>query len=603
MEQIDTNKILSEVIVHTAKNAVSSGWNKVKKFFKDLDAQNAILYGKAYEDYLVNTISKNGKIKTIIYRRVPKDLYSFYECIGVDYEGQTIDTSSITNFLKIGNKFIVTGTGGIGKTILLKHLFLNAVESTDYIPVMIELRKFNSCEVKDISLFDAIYQTLKENGFTLEEEYFEYSLKEGAYIILLDGFDEVNRDKTDKVTSEIRSLSNQYNSNRFIVTSRPLDDFIGWHDFSEMSALPLTKEQALNLVHKIEFDDTVKSTFCEALEHELFDKYKSFASNPLLLTIMLLTFTNHASIPDKLNDFYEEAFLTLFNMHDATKECYVRDIRTKLGSEDFKAVFSYICFKSYFSGDIQFSEAKLRDYIQQAKNKFSRLQFTVDDFQEDLIQSVCMIVKEGLDYRFTHRSFQEYFAALYTCKLTDEVQSQLLTSWLGESNAVVTDQYLTMLFNFQPEKVNKIILCPGIKKLKKLYDTVGFSEQLLEHLFSGLIVRKQFKDGKAICDIDLTIKDYYLCNIIRMTNKLNGYFNRDNADVLADPIVCKLLSGKAQRRSLSFEDAYQQITADELVSALQWFHNDCKFCFSILEQNALKGISRKKRVTSIINEL
>lgn len=552
---------------------------------------------------MVNTMGKNGKIKTIIYRRVPKDLYSFYECIGVGYEGKTIDTSSITNFLNIGSKFIVTGTGGSGKTILLKHLFLNTAETTDYIPIMIELRRFNSCEVKDISLFSAVYQTLKENGFSLEEEYFEYSLKEGAYIILLDGFDEVNRDKEDKVTSEIRSFSNQYNSNRFVITSRPMDDFIGWHDFSEMSALPLTKEQALNLVRKIEFDDTVKATFCEALERELFDKYKSFASNPLLLTIMLLTFNNHASIPDKLNDFYEEAFLTLFNMHDATKESYVRDIRTKLGSEDFKTVFSYICFKSYFSGDVQFSEAKLRRYIQQAKEKFNKLQFTVDDFQEDLILSVCMIVKEGLDYRFTHRSFQEYFAAWYTCKLTDEVQRQLLSSWLSESNAVITDEYFTMLFNLQAEKVNKIVLCPGIKKIKKRYDTVGFTEQFLTGLFSDVIVRKPIKGKGNFYDIDLAIKDRYLCNIIRTTCTLNGYSNHSDGDTTTDTVARKLLPGKTLRRTLNFEDVFQAITPEELISALQWFHDQCKFCFSILEQNTSKSTSRKKRVTSIIDAL
>ena len=133
--------------------------------------------------------------------------------------------------------------------------------------------------------------------------------------------------------------------------------------------------------------------------------------------VMLLTFQKHASIPERLNDFYDEAFVTLFNVHDATKDSYVRDIRSGLGCEDFKLVFSYICFKSYFNGEFQFSESRIRFYIQQAKEKFDRFNFTVENFQEDLTQSVCMLVKEGGTYRFSHRSFQEYFAAWYTCKL------------------------------------------------------------------------------------------------------------------------------------------------------------------------------------------
>lgn len=93
--------------------------------------------------------------------------------------------------------------------------------------------------------------------------------------------------------------------------------FIGWNDFVETSVMPLSKKQALSLVNKIEFDESAKRAFYTELSRTLYDKYTSFASNPLLLTIMLLTFSNHASIPENLNEFYEEAFTTLFNMHDS----------------------------------------------------------------------------------------------------------------------------------------------------------------------------------------------------------------------------------------------------------------------------------------------
>ena len=157
----------------------------------------------------------------------------------------------------------------------------------------------------------------------------------GRYIILFDGFDEVNREKIQKITTEITDLSNKYPQNRYIITSRPTDDFLGWNDYVEMQSMELSKEQALHLIEKIEFDENVKKIFYKELDETLYDKYQSFASNPLLLTIMLLTFDNRASIPDKLNDFYEQAFATLFNMHDATKEAYVRDIRSGLGLRRF----------------------------------------------------------------------------------------------------------------------------------------------------------------------------------------------------------------------------------------------------------------------------
>ena len=79
--------------------------------------------------------------------------------------------------------------------MLMKHLFLNSIESMGLIPIFIELRSFNKYDTKEISLKKAIYDTLIEFGFSLEEEYFEESVKEGGYLILLDGYDEVSRDK------------------------------------------------------------------------------------------------------------------------------------------------------------------------------------------------------------------------------------------------------------------------------------------------------------------------------------------------------------------------------------------------------------------------
>lgn len=611
MDSIDSQQFLTNVATNIVEDSAKNAWNKIKKFFRDLDAKDSIRYKTAYEKYLVNTEQKVSKIKTIIYRRAPKDLYSFYECIGVLYNGNTINTENINNLLEIGNKIIVTGTGGVGKSILFKHLFLNTVAETEYIPVLIELRSFNINDVKDISIYTAIYKCLVDNGFELSEEYFEYSLREGAYIIFFDGYDEVNRDKTEKITSEIKALSEKYGENKFFVSSRPSEEFIGWNDFCEVETLKLNKQQALNLVKKLEFDEVVKDTFYKELDRTLYDKYESFASNPLLLNIMLLTFQKHASIPERLNDFYDEAFVTLFNVHDATKDSYVRDIRSGLGCEDFKLVFSYICFKSYFNGEFQFSESRIRFYIQQAKEKFDRFNFTVENFQEDLTQSVCMLVKEGGTYRFSHRSFQEYFAAWYTCKLVDDVQAKLLLNWIQESDSVFSDSYFTMLFDLQSEKVNKIILCPILKEVKKLYLQYGFSIDLLNILFEGMKFTKRLNGEKMRYSTSLTIKNQYLCYGLMLNNRLNMFPYSDNNDKQEKQIFEKMekymvnKNHKRNARSLSatFDEVLEVLKPEELLKHLEWFQNQIEFAIQIVEKYDDRKISRKKKVSTILEEL
>lgn len=609
MISFDEEKIFTDVATSLIENAIKSGWNKICKFFKDINAKESIDYGNAYTEYLQNMSNKVSKVKTLIYRHSPKSLYSFYECIDVFYENKIINTKTINNLFKINNNLIITGTGGIGKSMLLKHLFLNTITNTYYIPVLIELGQFNHYEQKDISLYNAIYQCLSNNGFNLKEEYYLYSLEQGGYVILLDGFDEIHREKKEKLSEEIKTFTDKFNKNRYIITSRPADNFIGWNNFYEMILSHLTKKQALSLINKIEFDPIVKDIFYKALNEHLFKKYTSFASNPLLLTIMLLTFNNHASIPEKLNDFYEEAFSTLFNRHDATKNCYVRDIRSNLGYEDFKTVFAYICFKSYFLSEFEFSDARLKEYIQMAKEKFSNLNFTVNNFQEDLISSVCMFIKDGLNYRFTHRSFQEYFAAWYTCKLTDDIQNQLITSWITESNTtVITDNYINMLFNLQPDKTNEIIFCPGIKLIKKLYDQKGFSANLLSCLFDKIYIStKTISENKNI--ISITIKNFYLFNIINITCTLNNYTRSTDdkfryiVDDLAKKIVKECACKDCDQIEISFKDILSIINEKDLLQIFKGFNNQLQFCFDILDKYTNKSISKKRTVSSILAQL
>ena len=157
---INNTEIMTKVATGLIEDAIKCSWEKVKKWFKDIDAKDSVRYGDAYEQYLDNTYRKYSKIKTIIYRRSPRNLYDFYECIGVRYEGKTIDTSTINNLLEIGKKIIITGPGGTGKSILFKPLYLDTIMSTVYIPFMIELRSFNSFEIKSGAIEETIYNTL-----------------------------------------------------------------------------------------------------------------------------------------------------------------------------------------------------------------------------------------------------------------------------------------------------------------------------------------------------------------------------------------------------------------------------------------------------------
>lgn len=316
-----------------------------------------------------------------------------------------------------------------------------------------------------------------------------------------------------------------------------------------------------------------------------------------------MTFQNHASMPEKLNEFYEQAFLVLFNMHDATKDFFKRDIRTGLGVEDFKLIFSYICFKSYFSDVFEFSDVTLNDYLTQAQKKFPQITFQISDFQEDLTQSVCMLIKDGLVYHFSHRSFQEYFAAMYTCKLTDDVQSKLLSARIKESPSVLSDDFFKMLFEFQSEKVNKIVLIPGIKKLQEYYNNFGFSMELLTKLFSGI----NFCKFSTIDDYDtsLKIKDDYVCRTCLIATKLNklpiSQISNDDKD---KDIYDKLHKSEESSHNMSFEfeELRECLSDGEILHSVRWYKNHIDVLLQFLQKYDVASISKRK-VQSILEEL
>ena len=608
VNNLDINKISAEVITDLAKSTAQTLYKKVMNYITDIQKKEQIDFGYAYENYLKYAKETHEKIKTLLYRHAAKDIYSFYECVGLKRNGNVIDTSNVNNVLEIGNKIIITGTGGIGKSVMMKHFFLNVLQNTQYVPVLIELRGLNEFDEKNINIVDYIYNVMETLKFKLERKYFDYSLETGCYVVLLDGFDEVKNEISKQVTSQIFSLSEKYPDNHYILSSRPLEEFMGWNQFEEMHSMPLSKEQALSLIEKIEYDQKIKREFYKELQEYLYDKYKTFASNPLLLTIMLLTFENRASIPDKLNDFFEQAFTTLFHTHDATKGGYKRDIQSKLGYEDFKAVFSYFCFKSFFNSDYKFSENKVLEYIGLARKKeIIETNFNSIDFLTDLTNSVCMLIHEGLEYRFSHRSFQEYFAALYTTQLDDSQQKRFLKLWLQHNSFRTTSNYLDMLYELQSLRFIKNIISPAIRELHELYNSNGESEEwLINLMYEDVCVRKS-KDGQKRCAV--SIKEFYFHDMITRARNIGGLYKSMKEEraqrnkALEEPLI-KILEDKyGLNKVVEFDELKQNGYKIEMLEGLHWIIERFEFAVNYIESVDIDPLAHKKRFSSMLEKL
>ena len=552
-------RLATDTVKQAAQSFGQFLFTKICKKIKDKSAHNALYFQTAYEQYLLASKERNEKVKTLLYKQMPQDLYDFYECVGVRGKDGVVDTSDIRHLFALGNKLIITGSGGIGKTIMMKHLFLNCVQNTDHIPVLVELRGLNTVSDPDaIDIAEFIYANLQTFHFVLEREYFDYSLSLGKYVFIFDGFDEVKSNLAAKVAERILQLSDQYPENHYIVSSRPLDNgFVAWSDFAELNALGLTKEQALSLVGKLRYDKNIKDKFYAELDRRLYDKYQTFASNPLLLTIMLMTFAEGGEIPESFNDFYEQAYIALYKAHDASKGAYVRDKAAGLGINEFKRVFAHVCFQSFFASKYEFKDTEILELIERARAKCKEVKdFRAEDFLHDLTDSVCLLVRDGLHLRFAHRSFQEYFAAFHVTQLDDRTQEDVVKAWLS-CKSFAESAFLRILQCMEPDRFDKNVLYPGLRALRKASEGLQGAETLRVYFDTlsvhsekrfGLIVRDSYRS--AIFDL---VRDKRIKQVPTRKNK-----NKEKDMALYEALL--------ERGLISDQIGYQQVPLQKMLT-------------------------------------
>lgn len=450
---------------------------KISKLQQDIDLR------VIFQEYLEYSYTKYITVKTLLYKNEGKNLYDFYEPQVVKSSDASIDLTNTDFLFNKCKRIIITGTGGIGKSMLMKHIFINQISNESSIPIFIELKSMNNINIEDFEIKDFIYGEMNRHHFKLSRDLFYRSLEFGIYTIIFDGVDEINLLFRETIIGSLKKFIDIYNNNRYVLSSRPSEEYIGWNDFIEYSVQPLNKKQALSLIGRLDYDSITKKQFSKELNDSLYDNHESFASIPLLLTIMLMTYESGASIPNNLTDFYTQAFYTLYHKHDASKSGYKRELRANLSPETFKEILSYLAMKTFIKKQVNFSSENVYRIFESYKNKHFK-KFEDDAFIFDAISNICMLVQDG-EFRFTHRSFQEYFAGIGVSKLDDNKQKMILQAWLDNdyNNINYNRTFIMTLLTVQQERTYLNLFVPIIENLKNNFQELNTLDDKINFCF------------------------------------------------------------------------------------------------------------------------
>lgn len=466
-EDFDPNKFAAEFV---QKNFESLRTLAVSAF-KGAKDRIRVHLEQTYAEYIARLVDRYGKGKSFFVRTEPVPLYDFYVPMDLRTQRRTLSQPDADDLGRVAARAIIVGSGGSGKSMMMRHLLYSALRSGWRTPVFFELRQLNHGEE---SLRAALLNTLRTFGLDVDDEYLELAFKGGHFVVLLDGFDEVTRARRDRVAREIRQLAQQYPTNWVVLSSRHDSTLVGWDEFSLFELAPLTVDRAAALVGKVPYDESVKARFVRDMRRSLFNTHKSFLSNPLLLSIMLLTYNDVADVPRKQSTFYAQAYDALFHRHDALKSGFKRDRLTNLDSQDFARAFAAFCVLTYERREFTFTRPRALEAIDEARIT-AMMAFDREAFLVDAIQAVCLLVEDGLDVSFAHRSFQEYFVARFITTAPVEMKSALVSRY---SQLARSENVMALLFEIDPYIVERDYLLPALAAVRKAIGVFGNVERV-----------------------------------------------------------------------------------------------------------------------------
>lgn len=442
-----------------------------------------------FPTYVSKSIAKYSKMKTLLYSSEEKPFDDFFVCntISAEYVGFPLRHNQLPDDLKIENvtlaklkersRFVLlVGMGGIGKSMMMRHLFLSSIREyskTGLLPILVTLREFGA---DNNDLFSIIVDSVHRFDISFSAAHLDKVLSEGKCQLLLDGLDEIKSADMKKFQQQLDSLIDRYSDNQFVMSTRRFSSFVELSRFTVFGMMPFSNQQALQLIDKLEYcpeEPRFKQQFREKLEKEYFRTHSGFVRNPLLLTLMLMNYRRFADVPEKKYVFYEQAYQTLLQRHDSDKLAYKRVFQSVTDPSDFTLVFRELCAKSYRKGDYEFDLKTFDKYFEKL-HSVERLDSPLmkrDNFLFDVCHSACLMYEEGQTYHFLHRSFQEYFFADYYSRQDDSTLRKLGKSMESSDRVLFDDLYaMDMLYDLAPDKVERFIIMPFLESIFKKDD-------------------------------------------------------------------------------------------------------------------------------------
>lgn len=361
---------------------------------------------------LKENITRVGAVKTILNPDLISDLDSIYFEKAISFNrGEKVDSTSYFSSKQV----LIEGGPGQGKSLYLRWLCLNEGKGSRHIPIFIEFRNLKFKKNLKSELFEAI----RDFGVDLDDELFDFLANSDKVLFILDGFDEIPNAARLSVAKELETIARTYPNLRIVVSSRPDSGMGASVYFKKYIIQSLSHECQLEFVNHLYQGGSQAQSINNILTQSSF--LTEVTNTPLLLTIFTITYNARQFKPDSLSEFYSLIFPTMLYRHDRLKIGFERERKAGLTDYQMQRIFEALSFVSLKDNKVRFSSPKFRQYLDQS-TKLEKIAENLEDrLIEDITGITALVIRDGFDdYSFSHKSIQEYFAAVFINRLSDD---------------------------------------------------------------------------------------------------------------------------------------------------------------------------------------
>lgn len=442
---------LMENLKEPAKKAFGWLFEKSRNKYDEHKLEQAL-------DNLSDKITKVTRVKTIYKGDDSIDLHEFY--VPTRIEDIDVSINFVTDVSK--QSIVLQGTVGQGKSIFMRYLTYQEAKHGQRIPLFYELRRLDDSQ----TLTNALSQQISNWITEFKETDFDRVAKTGKLVLFLDGFDEVPHDKVKKLLNEIEGWCERYPNMQIIVSSRPETDIKHSNYFKVFKLFEYRFYEQSLLIDKLVVECESNKLLKKAIE-DSDTEIQELIKTPLMVTLFIMNYRGSLEIPSNQYEFYKNLFSVLITRHDKTKPGYERELNSSLSKKELQEIFEQFCFISLNADKLVFSYTDAIEIINKCLER-QNLKTNCEAVLSDFSKIVCLLINDGMEYAFVHKSIQEYYYASYITRKSETAKKGFYTKCLEVREIF---EQLHSVFSFlkisDEYSFKKYIILPRVERIIK----------------------------------------------------------------------------------------------------------------------------------------